>query len=219
MIINLIKILYSFKNYLKEYIDSRRSEFLLSIFMLIRQQKLSFFLHYVNMVLSKSKYILFETNLNTLSAESFLANRFEIFNEGSKIRSRDKKLLNELLGICNFMENPANIIDATTKYVLLENFFFIQNSLRNQTHFDNIPSELISSLADSFRNSEIFAMAQSASGCKLTVCNLRCWLFYPRSKEVDTNINLHTDWFLSGFLKVMFYKGTFTQDSPALNVY
>ena len=204
---------------IKAFIPSRKSDFVLSLYMLIRQRRCSFFLHWVNLVLSKATHVISKRNIKTVSTGNFLLNRYVIVNGEFETQPGDKKLTNELLNVTNFMESAPKGVDKTTKYVLLENFSFIQNSLNNQTHFDDIPADLLSSLANSFRNSEIFAIAQSVSGCQLTVCNLRSWLFFPRSKSVDSNINPHTDWFPPGFLKVMFYKGNFTKDTPAINVH
>jgi hypothetical protein len=106
-----------------------------------------------------------------------------------------------------------------TEYVLLGNFSFIQHSLSNQTHFDFVPAGMLSSLAESFRSSEIFRIAQAASGCELTICNLRCWQFFPLANASDANINAHLDVLPPGILKVMFYKGTFTNDKPAINIH
>ena len=204
---------------IKAFIPSRKSDFVLSLYMLIRQRRYTFFLHWVNLVLSKATHVISKRNIKTVSTGNFLLNRYVIVNGEFETQPGDKKLTNELLNVTNFMESAPKGVDKTTKYVLLENFSFIQNSLNNQTHFDDIPADLLSSLANSFSNSEIFAIAQSVSGCQLTVCNLRSWLFFPRSKSVDSNINPHTDWFPPGFLKVMFYKGNFTKDTPAINVH
>ena len=204
---------------IKTFILSRKSDFVLSLYMLIRQRRYSFFLHWVNLVLSKATHVISKRNIKTVSTGNFLLNRYVIVNGEFETQPGDKKLTNDLLNVTNFMESTPKGVDKTTKYVLLGNFSFIQNSIENQTHFDDIPADLLSSLANSFRNSEIFAIAQSVSGCQLTVCNLRCWLFFPRSKSVDENINPHIDWFPPGFLKVMFYKGNFTKDTPAINVH
>ena len=217
MTINKIPFLLLSK--IKTFILSRKSDFVLSLYMLIRQRRYSFFLHWVNLVLSKATHVISKRNIKTVSTGNFLLNRYVIVNGEFETQPGDKKLTNDLLNVTNFMESAPKRVGKTTKYVLLGNFSFIQNSIENQTHFDDIPADLLSSLANSFRNSEIFAIAQSVSGCQLTVCNLRCWLFFPRSKQVDSNINQHIDWFPPGFLKVMFYKGNFTKDTPAINVH
>ena len=123
----------------------------------------------------------------------------------SAIASGNEKLMQDLLYITEYMESAPREGDKITEYVLLGNFTFVQNSVSNQTHFDYVPAGMLSSLAESFRSSEIFRIAQAASGCELTICNLRCWLFFPLANASDDKINTHYDVFPPGFLKVMFY--------------
>lgn len=206
-------------NDFKSYITSRKSDFLLSLYMMIRKRQWSFFLHWVNLILSKAIYLFQKRNINTDSLYDLFLNRYLVINEGNEIQKGNNSLFDGLLSVAKFMEDSPKKNDKNIKYILLENFTFIQNSLNNQVHFDNIPADLLSLLGERLSNSEIFEEAQLFSGCKLTVCNVRCWLFFPCIEKGDSNINPHTDWFPPGFLKIMFYKGKFTKDAPAINIY
>ena len=43
---------------IEAFIFSRKSDFVLSLYMLIRQRRYSFFLHWVNLVLSKATHVI-----------------------------------------------------------------------------------------------------------------------------------------------------------------
>lgn len=205
---------------MREFVLSRKSDFLFSLYMLLRlKQGNMFFLHWLNTVLGKAIYLFSPKHQEAASAQDFSATKYVVRSGESAIASGNEKLTQDLLHITEYMESVPREGGKITKYVLLGNFSFNQGSLSNQTHFDHVPAGMLSSLAESFRSSEIFRIAQAASGCELTICNLRCWLFFPLTNASDGNINAHADGLPPGILKVMFYKGTFTNDKPAINIH
>ena len=163
----------------REFIVSRKSDFLFSLYLLLRLKQGSFFLHWLNTVLGKAIYLFSTKHREAASAQDFSATKYVVRSGESAIASGNEKLTQDLLYIAEYMESAPREGGKITEYVLLENFSFVQNSLSNQTHFDYVPAGMLSSLAESFRSSEIFRIAQAASGCELTICNLRCWLFFP----------------------------------------
>ena len=203
----------------REFVFSRISDFLFSLYLLLQRKQGSFFLHWLNTVLGKAIYLFSPKHREATSAQDFSATKYVLFSGESAIASGNEKLIQDMLYITEYMESAPREGCKMTEYVLLGNFNFVQSSLSNQTHFDFVPAGMLSSLAESFRSSEIFRIAQAASGCELTICNLRCWLFFPLANASDDNINTHHDMFPPGFLKVMFYKGTFTNDKPAINIH
>ena len=206
-------------NKTRKFVLSRKSDFLFSLYLLLRLRQGSFFLHWLNTVLGKAIYLFSPKHREAASAQDFSATKYVLCSGESAIATGNEKLMQDLLSITEYMESAPREGCKMTEYVLLGNFNFIQSSLSNQTHFDFVPAGMLSSLAESFRSSEIFRIAQAASGCELTVCNLRCWLFFPIVNTSDSNVNAHNDMLPPGILKVMFYKGTFTNDKPAINVH
>ena len=204
---------------MKEFIVSRKSDFLFSLYLLLWQGRHTFFLHWLNTVLGKTIYLFSPKHREAASAQDFSATKYVVRSGESAIASGNEKLMQDSLHIAEYMESAPREDGKITEYVLLGNFWFSQHSLSNQTHFDYVPAGMLSSLAESFRSSEIFRIAQAASGCELTICNLRCWLFFPLANASDANINAHIDVLPPGILKVMFYKGTFTNDKPAINIH
>ena len=206
-------------NKMRKFVLSRKSDFLFSLYLLLRLNQGSFFLHWLNTVLGKAIYLFSPKHREAASAQDFSATKYVVRSGESAIASGNEKLMQDLLSINEYMESAPPEGGKITEYVLLGNFSFVQNSLSNQIHFDNVPAGMLSSLAESFRSSEIFQIAQAASGCELTICNLRCWQFFPIANASDSNVNAHFDMLPPGTLKVMFYKGTFTNDKPAINVH
>ena len=205
---------------MREFVLSRKSDFLFSLYLLLRlKQGNTFFLHWLNTVLGKAIYLFSPKHRDAASAQDFSATKYVVHSSESAIVSGNEKLTQDLLYIAEYMESAPREGGKITEYVLLGNFTFGQNSQSNQTFFDHVPASMLSSLAESFRSSEIFRIAQAASGCELTICNLRCWLFFPLVNDSDSNVNAHADGLPPGFLKVMFYKGTFTNDKPAINIH
>ena len=205
---------------MREFVLSRKSDFLFSLYLLLRlKQGNMFFLHWLNTVLGKAIYLFSPKHREAASAQDFSATKYVVRSGESAITSGNEKLTQDLLYIAEYMESAPREGGKITEYVLLGNFLFIQGSQSNQTHFDHVPAGMLSSLAESFRSSEIFRIAQAASGCELTICNLRCWLFFPIANASDSNVNAHIDLLPPGILKVMFYKGTFTNDKPAINIH
>jgi len=190
-----------------------------SLYLLLRLKQGSFFLHWLNTVLGKAIYLFSLKHREAASAQDFSATKYMFLSGESAIASGNEKLMQDMLYITEYMESAPREGGKITEYVLLGNFTFCQNSLSNQTFFDHVPAGMLSSLAESFRSSEIFRIAQAASGCELTICNLRCWLFFPIANASDSNVNAHIDVLPPGILKVMFYKGTFTNDKPAINIH
>ena len=200
----------------KQYIVSRKSDFVFSLYLMLRQRRGSFFLHWLNTLLSK---VVRRAPRQVAAGEDFWARGYAVRAADDASTTGNEKLKHDLLAICDYMENAPREAAAGAKYVLLGNFFFIQNALRNQTHFDRLPPHLLAALAESLKGSELMRVAEAASGCELTVCNLRCWLFYPLAGPEDSNVHAHTDFFPPGFLKIMFYQGSFTPAQPAINVH
>ena len=165
---------------MREFILSRKSDFLFSLYLLLRLNQGSFFLHWLNTVLGKAIYLFSPKHREAASAQDFSATKYMFLSGESAIASGNEKLMQDMLYITEYMESAPREGGKITEYVLLGNFTFCQNSLSNQTFFDHVPAGMLSSLAESFRSSEIFRIAQAASGCELTICNLRCWLFFPK---------------------------------------
>jgi len=203
---------------MREFVLSRKSDFLFSLYFLLRLKQGSFFLHWLNTVLGKAIYLFSPKHWEAAFVQDFSATKYVVRSGESAIASGNEKLMQDSLHIAEYMESAPPEGDKMPKYVLLGNFTFIQDSLSNQNHFDHVPAGMLSSLAESFRSSEIFGIAQAASGCELTICNLRCWQFFPIANASDSNVNAHLDMLPPGTLKVMFYKGTFTNDKPAINI-
>ena len=65
---------------IEAFIFSRKSDFVLSLYMLIRQRRLTFFLHWVNLVLSKATHVISKRNIKTVATGNFLLNRYVIVN-------------------------------------------------------------------------------------------------------------------------------------------
>tara|TARA_B110000008_G_scaffold279549_1_gene327157 strand:+ start:1262 stop:2146 length:885 start_codon:yes stop_codon:yes gene_type:complete len=205
---------------MREFVLSRKSDLLYSLYLLLRLKKgNTFFLHWLNTVLGKAIYLFSMKHQEAVSTQDFSATKYVVRSGESAITSGNEKLTQDLLYIAEYMESAPQEVGKITEYVLLSNFSFVQNSMSNQTYFDHVPAGMLSSLAESFRSSEIFRIAQAVSGCELTICNLRCWLFYPLANASDSNVGAHIDGLAPGILKVMFYKGTFTNDKPAINIH
>ena len=81
----------------REFVCSRKSDFLFSLYLLLRLKQGSFFLHWLNTVLGKAIYLFSPKHREAASTQDFSATKYVVRSGESAIASGNEKLTQDLL--------------------------------------------------------------------------------------------------------------------------
>lgn len=107
-----------------------------------------------------------------------------------------------------------------SNYVKYTNYSFVTfDADPQQLFFDHLPKELLEKLSISIKRSGILQEASTITNTNFKITQLRAWLLFPDNTSKDLGVKAHCDGLPPGTLKIMFYKGSFDEEKPALNLH
>lgn len=185
-----------------------------SLRIIYQYSRYDWILHYINLRLCQLFYK--ATNLFITKKNH---KKYDFFRN-SNLTTTLSEISNYMLENIEYEKEERKKRKSFSNYVKYTNYAFVTfNSNQQQLFFDHLPKQLLEKLSISIERSGILKEASSITNTNFKISQLRTWLLFPDSTSKDLGVHRHADGLPPGTLKIMFYKGSFDEEKPALTLY